>query len=422
MMKMACNIIKPEVQSVKNSNEFVGIKIEEGSLKIFIPKVLRLSENEKIKNKELLLFLKSILLAKTIKNEKIQITDNDEVGEMWPIDSYIWLINDYLENGYYYNREKQISKNRSGKIDWKRTLKTVPIYSNRNLIYDKFVTSYMVASNDIVAQIYQLCLSHSLKKIGWAYNLNMYIDVQQLKTIKEMIHIINNELSSTFDDIKRFRYKHMLKVLKGIKGDRAILNRYTYGIKNYYYVFERMVDIFLNGIKEKSQYNPSGFWQIDGESKFQSSNLRPDTIYISQNEIFIIDSKMYSYGFTGLLKNLPNTDSMQKQITYGDFVKNNLFPEFKVRNIFIIPYDKSLDIFKKKDIFTKYYDNNLVYIGKAFVDWRNDRKQEHDYIFTFMIDFNFLLKNYNSKNNNFIKKICNHVNQNLNIMFSDKSE
>lgn len=123
MMKMACNIIKPEVQSVKNSNEFVGIKIEEGSLKIFIPKVLRLSENEKIKNKELLLFLKSILLAKTIKNEKIQITDNDEVGEMWPIDSYIWLINDYLENGYYYNREKQISKNRSGKIDWKRTLK-----------------------------------------------------------------------------------------------------------------------------------------------------------------------------------------------------------------------------------------------------------------------------------------------------------
>ena len=135
-MKMACNIIKPEVQSVKNSNEFVGIKIEEGSLKIFIPKVLRLSENEKIKNKELLLFLKSILLAKTIKNEKIQITDNDEVGEMWPIDSYIWLINDYLENGYYYNREKQISKNRSGKIDWKRTLKTVPIYSNRNLIYD----------------------------------------------------------------------------------------------------------------------------------------------------------------------------------------------------------------------------------------------------------------------------------------------
>lgn len=415
--KMKNDVVKPEVKSVHNSNEFVGIRIEEGSLKIFIPEVLRLSQNEREKNKELLLFLKSISIAKTIKKENIKNTDNDDHGDMWPFDSYLWIINDYLENGYFYNREKKLSKNKSGKIDWKRTLKTVPIYSNGNIIYDKFVTTNLSATNDIVAQIYKLCLSHSLKKIGWAFNLYMHIDVQQLKTIKEMVYIINNELSLTFDDLKRMRYKHILKILNGINGDRAILNKYTYGIKNYYHVFEEMIDIFLNGIEEKGQYYPSGFWQIEGEFPCKSSNLRPDTIYIKKDEIFIIDSKMYSYGITGLLKNLPNTSSMQKQITYGDFVKNNLCPGAKVRNVFIIPYNKNTDKFIEKDNFVKYYNGNLIYIGKAYVDWRNDNKQEHDYIFTFMIDFNYLLKNYKTKDLRIINKICQHVDQNLDSLF-----
>lgn len=407
---MKNDIASPKIKYVRNSKEFVGIKIDDDSLKIYVPEVFRLSEDEKIKNKELLLFLKSISLAQTIRQEHIKSTDNVDAGNMWPIDSYLWLINDYLENGYYYNREKKTSRNKSGKIDWKRTLRTVPIYSNGNLIYDKFVTSSMSASNDIIAQIYKICLSHSLKKIGWAFNLYFYVDVQQIKSIKEMVYITNNELSSTFDDMKRMRYKHMLKVLKGIKGDKAILNKYTYGIKNYYYVFERMIDIFLKGIGEKSRFYPSGFWQIKGEPKYLSSNLRPDTIYMKKNEIFIIDSKMYSYGITGSLSDLPTTDSMQKQITYGDFIKNILFPDFKVRNVFILPYDKYLEVFDKNEKFIKYYDDNLVYIGKAYVNWRNEKKQEHDYIFAFMIDFNFLLKNYNSRNMMFIERICNHVN------------
>lgn len=101
---------EPKLVYVGNSHGFMGIKIEEGKIEVHVPKVYR----EKSK-KELLAFLESISLAKTINNEDIESGDNEFVGEMWPIESYLWIINDYLENGYFYNREKKYFNDNKGK-------------------------------------------------------------------------------------------------------------------------------------------------------------------------------------------------------------------------------------------------------------------------------------------------------------------
>lgn len=52
---------------VDKSNEFVGIKIENDNVKLFIPQVFR-EEKENIKN-DRLLFLKSLALAKTFDKQ-----------------------------------------------------------------------------------------------------------------------------------------------------------------------------------------------------------------------------------------------------------------------------------------------------------------------------------------------------------------
>lgn len=52
------------------------------------------------------MFLKSISLTNAKSNANIKSSDNDLVGEMWPIESYVWIIKDYLENGYFYNRKE----------------------------------------------------------------------------------------------------------------------------------------------------------------------------------------------------------------------------------------------------------------------------------------------------------------------------
>ena len=261
---------------VEKSNDFVGIKFTDNSVNLFVPQVFRQDENRK---QDLLLFLKSLSIAKSLEKESLK-TGKRANNEIWPIDSYLWIIHDYLENGFYYNRDKIYSKSNSGKIEWKKTLKQVPIYSDGNIIYDKYVTSKMTASNDIVAQTYKLCLKQSLERIGWIFNYNFYIEIQQMFSVNEMINSIKKELNQTFDDVKKLRYNHLLKILTNSDGNNLISNAYSYGIENYYYVFETMVDKLFDGLKEneKKIYNPNGYWQLNNQEEKKASELRPDTI------------------------------------------------------------------------------------------------------------------------------------------------
>lgn len=400
-----------KIVPVDKSNSFVGIKIDEGIVKVFVPKVFREDEDWK---KDIRLFLKSIEIAKTKNTENINKGSNN-TENVWPIDSYLWLINDYLENGLYYNREKKISRSNSGKIEWKRTLQQVPIYSDGSIIYDQLITSKMTPANDMITHIYKLCLRQSIDKIGWLFNYNFHIQIDQIVSIKEMIMRVRKELNETFDDIKRIRFNHMLNILKTTEGDNMLSSHYSYGITNYYYVFETMVDMLFDGIAgdEKKKYDPNGYWQLNGQSRFLASRLRPDTILKRNDKTYILDAKMYQYGATHDRSKLPETQSLQKQITYGDFVSNNL-KDKNIRNAFILPYNKYLKSFINDPDALKYNDSNLVYFGYAYVDWRDDEDfQDYDNIYAFGIDFNYLLNNYKNPDYEIINQFCKVIEENI---------
>lgn len=400
-----------KIVPVDKSNSFVGIKIDEGIVKVFVPRVFREDEDCK---KDIRLFLKSIEIAKTKNTENINKGSNN-TDNAWPIDSYLWLINDYLENGLYYNREKKVSRSNSGKIEWKRTLQQVPIYSDGNIIYDQLITSKMTPANDMITHIYKLCLRQSVDKIGWLFNYNFHIQIDQIVSIKEMIMRVRKELNETFDDIKRIRFNHMLNILKTTEGDNMLSSHYSYGITNYYYVFETMVDMLFDGIigDEKKKYDPNGYWQLNGQNRFLASRLRPDTILKRNDKTYILDAKMYQYGATHDRSKLPETQSLQKQITYGDFVSNNL-KDKNIRNAFILPYNKLLKSFINDPNAMKYNDSNLVYFGYAYVDWRDDEDfQDYDNIYAFGIDFNYLLNNYKNPDYEIINQFCEVIEENI---------
>lgn len=398
---------EPKINPVTKSNDFVGIRIENGEINIYVPQVFHKEVNYK---RDLLLFLKSISLAKTLEKEKLDKGSNN-LDSVWPINSYLWIIKDYLENGFYYNREKVYSNSYSGKIEWKKTMKQIPIYSDGNIIYDKLVTSKMAASNDLIAQIYKLCLKQSIEKIGWVYNYNLKVDVQQIVSTSEMVATVRKEINNTFDDIKRMRFNHMLKILKTTEGNKVASNEYTYGIENYYYVFETMVDKLFDGIKEseKKKYNPNGYWQLNNQKPGLASSLRPDTILKRNGATYILDAKMYQYGVTKDVRDLPETQSIQKQITYGDYAYHQL-NENKVRNAFILPYNKKLKCFVEDTNTLKYNDGNLAYFGQAYTDWRNiEDQKDYEKVYAFGIDFNYLLKNYNKPDYIIIDSLCSKI-------------
>lgn len=90
---------------------------------------------------------------------------------------------------------------------------------------------------------------------------------------------------------------------------------------------------------------------------------------------------------------------MEQQQKLAIFVFNKIDVGGKVRNAFILPYNKELSSFKNDKNIIRYDNSNIVYIGEGYIDATN-KNDEKDYerIFAFMIDFNYLLKNYKKSN------------------------
>ena len=336
------------IHKVNGATSFVGVKIYDNKINIFVPNVFRYNEtNLKESMPDIIKFLKSISLAKTKKKVEILSSKKGEKNELiWDIEAYLWLINDYLDNGLFYTREKIYVNDGNGKIDWKRTLKKIPVITNENIVYLELVTNKVAPTNSLISQVYKYCLDLSLRRIGWVFNYNFKIQYERTMSIKEMVYIVKKELSSTYDDIKRLRFKHMLSILEGASDDYNTINKHTYGVDHYYYVFEKMVDTLFGNINDnqKNIYNPPTYWVI-GDAERKKAPLEPDTIHnIYKNDIkytYILDSKMYGYGYSANFKDLPGSQSIQKQITYGDYVKNVIEKgkNIKIRNVFILPYN-----------------------------------------------------------------------------------
>ena len=172
--------------------------------------------------------------------------------------------------------------------------------------------------------------------------------------------------------------------------------------------------------KKKRQYNPNGYWRLNNQDETKASSLRPDTILKRDGKTYILDSKMYQFGVTHKIEDLPETQSLQKQITYGDYV-SKIDKTDKVRNAFILPYDKKKEFNDNIDVI-RYRDGDLAYIGEAHVDWRNDKsKTDYDNIYAYLIDFNYLLRNYKRADYQIIDELCQSIENKVNSKNEDES-
>ena len=112
---------------------------------------------------------------------------------------------------------------------------------------------------------------------------------------------------------------------------------------------------------------------------------------IKDNIAYVLDSKFYRFGYTANTKDLPETTSIQKQITYGDFIKNNKMGDEiqKIRNAFILPYNKSNN---------KLGLNGIIeYIGYSKTDYRKGA-EDHEIIHAFIIDLKYVVETWNKRN------------------------
>lgn len=377
------------------NNSFVGIKIIENQIHFYFPESYHFNADD-FERDDFLDLLKTISLAKSSSTDTTVIFDSHKEENELALMSYIWILEDYLKNGFFINTEKFLRANQRGKINWKRTLQQQPIITGNNIVYPNLIVEVKSPHDTVIVDAHRYCVRKSAALIGWIYGITpetIEVSVNEEKIIKRYLEAIKLELDCTFDDEIHSRLKHMENVLIGLD-EVSDNNNIVYGVDNYHYIFERMIDTIF-GTEKVEEYYPTFTWHLKYSNKIDGlagPTIRPDTImrHGMKGDIYIIDSKFYRYGNLNLAqtKGLPEASSIVKQIMYGSYVQSE-FPNNSIYNVFILPYDaksKNAELIKEKN-------KNLVYIGEVSSGWESDKT--FGTIHTFLIDLRYVVKTWN---------------------------
>ena len=344
-------------------DKFVGLKYSENKLQIYFPVGYAHSDSadEKQIRKEILNLI-SVLSSFGEKCEMLKASDlfSKSSDVLFPIHAYLFIISDFLNHGYFTQKETVYKKSSSGKINWSRTIKQVrPQLVNESIFYFDFITQHTdYNQNELISQIHKYCVWECFSKIGYLFS-SFIPQKPAIKFNKILFNsVIKIQAAKTFNENNLLLFKNMLDVINYLDSSNENKN-FIYGTQNFHHIWEALVDS-VYGEKDKEKFYPKVYWKLkNGKSYSQDkfNSLRPDTIMITNRgkpgqKIFVIDSKYYRYGATKNPNHLPDSSSVVKQIAYAQYIENpnneipddvqkNLNPQ-KIYNAFIMPSDNQL--------------------------------------------------------------------------------
>lgn len=405
---------KPQINIVpvtgEKDNQFVGIKVIDNQIEFHYPETYELSSTTDGKKLRLdiLAVLRTISLAKSKTSDFSSYNSEYKSAHSFPLSSYLWIINDYLTYGRYENKEKKYVQGVQGRINWKKTLHNSPVISNGNIIYTKIISEKKDQKDNVITEIYNCCVKKAIEGIGWIYGISYDskgIDYDKLleKNYKYYLSEVITELTHTFEDTKKARLQNMKNILTGLDEKNINAKELIYGVDSYDYVYERMIDSMFSNVSEISDFYPNGTIDLVLEPKAKnSSNLRPDTVVVNNKDkkAYIIDAKNYRYGVTFDPNDVPETTSIQKQVTYGEYIKqmqNTKEPKQtkykEIYSAFVMPYSMNNNKHKER------FNSTIEFVGISTTKWYMEDGYMNRRIANILIDMKFLIEHWVEKNN-----------------------
>lgn len=438
----------------QSGSDFVGIKITQSERSVTFPMGYALKapalDSSKIKKEErneILNLIKSIALcASNKKGERVSAL-NGEIKNDFPVKSMLFIIEDFLDRGAYYTEKETLhTKSTGGKISWSRTIKKIkPAVSESGIAFLDFIVRRNCSQeNQLITEIHKYCVFKCFEIFGFLYTPlapeKGLLDEDDIsKNRKYYAQFLQEKIGSTYLESNIELFENLLNFINSFDSENETKEA-AYGTNCFQVVWECLVDSVFGtvGQKEKEKYfYPASRWNFtDGEPK-KNAPLRPDTIMIaetsssenplakSRRKCFIIDSKYYSYTMLRKLDfeedesgqesvllhgSIPGTDSIQKQITYAQYVDASIktfdsekrekyrFSPGDIFNVFILPANN--------------IEEKLKYIGYAESGWHDGSKNYHT-VHAVTLDTKFLLENGNKKRRDLQKELAELIERNI---------
>lgn len=407
-----------------DGDEFVGIKHENGKLSVQFPISYRKGVDEKELRRDILNLISVLSTFCDYEDSFIGNVSIKNPAPQFPIHAYMFLISDFLSNGYYTETESIYKRSPTGKINWSRTIKQVrPQIVQDSAVYLEFITRRTNHNeNELISLIHKTLIYESFSKIGWLFSSF----VPQKGTLRFNANlfraVVKSKIAQTFDEKRLMLLRNMLLIIDYMDSSDESKSFY-YGTEHFENVWERLIDTVF-GEDDKDKFYPKCHWFIEGRGEANLSNdvykkysLRPDTIMITNrgNEgqrIFVLDSKYYKYGVSHRDYDLPGTGSIVKQLAYAEHIEgkpDSLPPDVKealnkdeIYNAFILPGRTEGDHF-------------LRYFGYSTADYKNETEKSYSKIYGFILDMKSIMYRHIPKDKELIEELANiipHYNDN----------
>ena len=392
-----------------DGDRFVGVKAEGDNVVVYFPIGYELPKTEQDLRQDIL-HLFSVLSEFTSRDDRILPMKKFEAPQSvdFPINAYLEIINYFMEqNGYYAEKEPAYKIGDRGKIDWSRTIKRQRpiIQANSSPIYTKYTVRYSSPNDkNLITQIHKYCVYESFSKLGWLFT--PYLPEKPLlkRDDKMFLSVLYEKMANTYNDRDKRLFSAMISMIEYLD-EQPNQKQFYFGTDRFEYVWEKLIDRVF-GIKDKQNYFPKTRWTLRTGKKKTNAALEPDTIMLYDGKIYVLDAKYYRFGITGDPNDLPESSSINKQITYGEYIytqkkfKEKYGEDVPVYNAFIMPYNANNNLFSSNEIFLN--------IGEATGDWKT-KGHKYERVQGIVVDIHYLMHHYIGKTENQIMQLAKSI-------------
>lgn len=397
----------------KKDKSFVGIKIEDKEPRIYFPMGYRSTKPAEDICKQDFYRLIAVLSDKSL--QKYFSEDDLEKSQLdFPFYAYLSVLQYYLDFGYFVESETIYKKGFSGKISWPRTVKRMKSQvvkdeeGHYQVVYLNLITRKTSYREDnLITLVHKFCVKESARLIGLLYGVseNEVEDSELLFDYELFTEVIQDKIATIFNDKHLELFQAMLKMVRYLgdrenRGEDGEETDFLFGVNRFSSVWEGMVDKVFGKLPQglsKGDFNPHLKWNgenIDVESEEEKvlndpkrSTLRPDTIMVNGDNLFVLDSKYYKFGMTGEQCHLPGAESVCKQMAYAEYVEKERGVDPKhIYNAFIMPYCADAS------------EPQMKSDGYIYGDWKNVSDSDLPYhkIACILLDVKSVMQNYSA--------------------------
>lgn len=384
------NFKEPKIIKSDSSNRFVGLKVVNKQVELFLPYNYEISEENKVY--EINVLLNCIYWVHT--NSKINISDeeNNYFDKSLPFNSFAWLIRDYIQNGLFVSKEKVTSLRNQGKVNWKKTISEKSVFLKDSIFFSEYYFDSSNRLEDVITFAQKYCLKISSNYFGWMFN-NFSFEFNSFEMVNDdyLIKEIKRRYFDFHDDHTKLLIKNIIDIIESIKS-LNYKDSIGYGTNNFEYIWEKIIEDVFNNV-DKDKYYPTSNWIVKSRT-LKNQPLRVDSIFETNDLTYIIDAKYYNINFENF-SNLPGTSDILKQIAYAESYLSNHGTK-QVKNIFLIPHSR------------KIYSNTIMYLGSSRINWR-EMKSDYELIHIISMDIKFLISFYRTEKEIIKKMLLNLV-------------